>query len=435
MFAIGVIREWTPLNGYFPLMYWVWTWRNLGILKTAGLLAGPFLLIGWVLWRTEKEPWPALWLPLTLLALANFLLQMLGMLADPRGFDLVRQIVESRPATSYFADATTIQEPIKWLAHFHDAKLGLHSMTHPPGPILFYYFFQLLDSGKDALIGGCAVGLIASAGAAVMYAFAGLWTEDQKIRLTASAFYALLPALTVFFPEFDQVYPLFSMLLIVFWAKALGKSQARLPDASYAGAVLFAATFFAYNLLATGLFLIYFALYWLWRKDWARAAWVTFLKAAATAGAVCAGLYIALSLATGFRPIASFRHALANQFRIEWRPYLPYPYWDPYDFFMAAGIIALPILVFHLQRLWRQRDLKRFDTALTLIGLATVLSIDVSGLLRGETARVWIFLQPLVIAPVAMELCRFRWGWRISMFTLQWWILVCLKAKMTFVNP
>jgi hypothetical protein len=95
-------------------------------------------------------------------------------------------------------------------------------MTHPPGPILFYYaFFKLLGPRTGALIGGCVVGLLGSAGAVVMYMFAGLWTSDRRTRLTASAFYALLPALTVFFPEFDQAYPLFSMLLILFWVRAL----------------------------------------------------------------------------------------------------------------------------------------------------------------------------------------------------------------------
>jgi hypothetical protein len=73
--------------------------------------------------------------------------------------------------------------------------------------------------------------------------------------------------------------------------------------------------------------------------------------------------------------------------------------------------------------------------ALTLIGLATIATVDLSGLLRGETARVWLFLQPLMVVPVALELARLRWSWRLSIFALQWWILLCVKAKMSFIEP
>jgi hypothetical protein len=61
--------------------------------------------------------------------------------------------------------------------------------------------------------------------------------------------------------------------------------------------------------------------------------------------------------------------------------------------------------------------------------------VDLSGLLRGETARIWLFLQPLLVAPVAVELARVRWPWRLSILTLQWWILVLIKAKMSFIEP
>ncbi len=417
-FAIAVAQQRFHLNGNFYFTYWTWTWRDLGIFKTAALTLAPFLLIAGVLWSEEKGRSRSLWLPLALLALANYLLQVLSMLADPRGLDLVRQIVSSGQATSYFVNATAIQNPLEWLAHFQEAQLELHAMTHPPGPILFYYgFFKLLGPHTGALIGGCAVGLLASVGAAVMYAFAGLWTPDRRIRLTACAFYALLPALAVFFPEFDQIYPIFSMLLILFWVKALDQSSrdAQLRYAAYAGALLFAITFFVYNLLTTGTFLVYFGLYWWWRAHWSRPAWMLLLRTSTVIAATGAGLYMALWLATGFQPIASFRHALANQAKLQWRPYYPFPLWDPYDFIMGTGIVALPILVLHLRRLRGQAAQR--STALTLIGLAVILTVDVSGLLRGETTRVWLFLQPLVVVPVAMELRRFSWNWRFSRFS------------------
>jgi len=56
-------------------------------------------------------------------------------------------------------------------------------------------------------------------------------------------------------------------------------------------------------------------------------------------------------------------------------------------------------------------------------------------LLRGETARGWLFLQPLVAIPAALALSTIPWPWRFSIIAVQWWILVCMKTKMYFVSP
>ena len=91
--------------------------------------------------------------------------------------------------------------------------------------------------------------------------------------------------------------------------------------------------------------------------------------------------------------------------------------------------------MFQLYRVLREFDPTRKEVALTLIGLVTILTIDLTGTLRGEAARVWLFLQPLVVVPVAMELYRFRWRWRIAIFSMQWLIVACVKAKMFFIIP
>ncbi len=180
---------------------------------------------------------------------------------------------------------------------------------------------------------------------------------------------------------------------------------------------------------------MYFGLYWLWRENWSLLAWRNLLRAAGIALGVFAGSNLALQLGGVYYPLASFRHAMSNQAAVQWRSYYPFPIFDLYDFLLGSGIIALPTLLFHLRRSLNDWDARRTDVALTLIGLATILTIDLSGLLRGEAARVWLFVQPLLVVPVAMELSLLPWRWRVSIFTLQWWIVVCLKAKMSFVNP
>lgn len=437
MFILGVIFEYTPLNGSARLTRWEWPWRNdIGILHAAVFLLLPFVCIGQVLRRAERQRDLRLSIDLGILALGNFLLQIMGMLAEPRGIRQIQQIVLSLNASSYFYDATRIGNLAGWLRYFDRVPLGLHYSTHPPGPILFYYlFFRLFGSPAGALIGGVVVGGLGSLGVLVTYEFAGLWTENRRTRVIASAFYALLPALIVFFPQMDQAYPMLAMLLILYWCRSLESRQGFSWDAVYLGATLSVAFFFAYNLATIGAFLAYYGLYWLWRQGWIRASLFTLLRNSGIAAGSCALVYSVLWLATGYNPIAAFRTALSYQALFQAMLHRTSPLFvllDPYDFFFGAGILALPLLVFQLCRVVPNFDPTRQDVALTLIGLATILTVDLTGLLRGETARVWLFLQPLVIVPVALELSRFRWHWRLAIFWMQWLIVACLKAKMFF---
>ena len=439
-FAVGVLLEQSPLNGSVRLTGWEWPWRSdLEILRCAVFLLAPFAMILYAVRRAERPAESNLSISLGALTIGNFLLQLMAMLAEPRGIELVRQIVLSPSATSYYLDSAGIHGLSVWLRHFDRATLGFHSSTHPPGPILFYYALsKWFGFQGGALAGGCAVGLVASLGVLAMYVFAGLWTDGRRTRLIASAFYALVPALTVFFPEMDQIYPIFSMLLILFWCKSLRSGRAISRDAIGFGAVLCVATFFAYNLLTIGAFLAYYGLYWLSRQKWAGKSLLKLLRNTGVAGAVFAGGYGALWLATGYDPIASFFNALSYQAvyaALLNRSYAISALFDPYDFLLGAGILALPLVIFLLYRTVKNFDFAQDGTALTLIAVATIATIDLSGVLRGEASRVWLFLQPLLIVPAAIELSRQRGRWLLALISLQWLILTCLKAKMTFIRP
>lgn len=440
LFSLGVVLQLTPLNGSLRLIGWEWPWRgDVGIMDSLLLLAVPFAFISYALRMAEQQRSLRVSLCLGLLAVGNLLMQIMGILTDRRGIGLVQQIVLSPITTSYFSDASQIHGLAQWFRHFDHARLAVHSSTHPPGPILFYYiFFKLFGSPTGAMIGGITVGCLASLGVLVTYEFTSLWTDNRRIQVTASALYALVPAISVFFPELDQVYPIFAMLLILFWCRSL-ESRKKIPsEALYFGLTLAVSLFFADNLLTIGAFLAYYGLYWAWRQRWTKLSFVTFLRNSVIGVGVCAGVYLLLWVATGYDPIAVFFNVLSNQAVLEAlmnRSSALFGLFDPLDFFLGAGMMVLPLILFQLGRNVRGFDRTRTEVALTLIGLATILTIDLSGVLRGEAARVWLFLQPLVVVPAALELARFEWRWRLAIFSMQWLIVVFLKANLGFVNP
>jgi hypothetical protein len=441
IFFLGILFQISPLNGSLRLVFWARPWRNdIGVLRAGLFLLLPFAAIAQVLRKAESQPNLRISLHLGILALSSFLLQVMGIMADPKGIGLIREIVLSPTTTSYFSDALRINFVAGLLRYFDRLMLGLHSSTHPPGPILFFYvFLKLFGLQAGALVSGLVVGGLGALGVLLAYAFAGLWTDDRHTRMLASALYALLPAMTIFFPELNQVYPIFLMLLIIFWCRAL-ESQRMLPkEAIYLGLALSVALFFSYAHVTIGVFLAYYGLYWLWRKRWTRASFVTLLRNSGIAVGLCVLIYAALHFATGYRPIAAFRSAQSWQVFYQGllhRTNAPlYALYDPYEFLLGAGMLVLPLVLFQLCRSLRNIDLTRNGLALTLIGLATILTIDLSGLMRGEAARVWLFLQPLIVVPAALELSRFRWRWQLAIFSMQWLIVVALKAKIFFHVP
>ncbi|HEY0232534.1 MAG TPA: hypothetical protein VGC55_14895 [Dokdonella sp.] len=429
-YLVALILKVDGLNGPY---YWPRGWKSLPLLPTTAWLALPMLPFAAALYLIERRPTQRALLPLALLVLANVGLQLGALLAHGDGLARLAAIVASPLATSYYNDATVIQGPLGWLAHFHQAQLGLHSSTHPPGPILYYYaWLQSVGAERAAAYGGLGIALLAASCIPMLHAFTGLWTGDRRARLLCCAWYALLPATIVFLPEFDQVYPLFSMALALAWVRALdGSSRAAIAF----GAALATAVFFAWNLLALGAFVASYALYWLWQTRASAAAWRRLLGTGLMAALTIAAIYLLFGWCTGYDPLRSFQHAIqiqALQAVPLGRRWLDCALYDPFDFLLGAGMLAAPLLILFALRV---RSLGPREKALSLSALAAILVIDLSGLLRAETARVWIFLLPFAIVPAALELMRFDARRRALLFALHWGILLTLVVRLSFIDP
>ena len=169
-----------------------------------------------------------------------------------------------------------------------------------------------------------------------------------------------------------------------------------------------------------------------------------------------AGLYGIFWLFTGFDPVETFRQSLANQAVLAARLDRPYPqsiFFDLTDFALGSGWISVILTFFFL---WRktagqtrtmtprpvrkaasrdQMSGSRYDPslAMSLLFLSQILTVAVSGLLRTETARVWIFLLPLLMFPIGNELAGWRFFPRLVVYFCLWFLMSSVLQTMRLI--
>ena len=61
-----------------------------------------------------------------------------------------------------------------------------------------------------------------------------------------------------------------------------------------------------------------------------------------------------------------------------------------------------------------------------------LLILALIGLMQAETARIWLFLLPMLILPAAAELSSWRRG-AIAVFVAMWLMLCLLGQNMAFM--
>jgi hypothetical protein len=428
-FVAALFLELPGLNGPW---YWQWPWRSLNVAHTLGVFAGPLLLLGCLAWQWSRTPPPSAAGARSLafgLAACQALLQWARVRAEPGTWTWLDTLVQSHDVTSYYTDALRIDDLGSFLRDFSGTlQLEHHSSTHPPGPILFYWaLLQLLPPDLAARAGGVLIGLLASFGVAVAYWFGSLWTDDPVRRLGACFAYALMPSLVATLPTFDQLYPIFTMLSLSLWSKTFDRPRLAIA----LGLTAFVATSMAYQFVLLAIPLALYALAVLRTRGWDIELRRSMLRSAAVAFAVWFGANVILSLVTPFHPLDSFVAAIARQSRLA--AFMERPYWtsiayDPWDFLLGGGVLALPLLVIHFAR-----EVPR-ETVITLAGLVSILIIDLTGLIRCEAARVWLFLQPLAIVPAGLTLARFKPAERSVVLGASALILIAIVCKLIFLR-
>jgi len=93
--------------------------------------------------------------------------------------------------------------------------------------------------------------------------------------------------------------------------------------------------------------------------------------------------------------------------------------------------VALAALA--LLRMLRAKEPQDERALWTIVAFAQPLIVALTGLLATETARVWIFLTPLLAFPAGRELARLSPPARVAVYAMAWLLLVLIRQNMFFV--
>ncbi len=416
---------------------WQWPYRPIGLaplpLLAAILCAG--VLVALLLYGPSGRRGALC------LAIAGYGFSLSLIAAQPNGFVRVVKVLASRHSFSYLYDAALAPPTRDLMADFPAASsaLSMHSRTHPPGVLLA---IRGLDRVARALGPAGALGtslfrkaaeafaeessrarergkpvpaippspwspvllafllpLAAAAAALPLYGLGLGWGLSDGAARLGAALWLTVPAATLFTPSVDQalvVFPLVGAALVV----GMGRRSLGMTVGGWralaAGVVVALGCLISYGLLVAVPFVAWVAFSsgedegWFSPRRFVRAALV---------GVGFALPWVALALFAGYDPWTSFRTAISahREMAVETRSYTTWLLGNPYDFALFCGPAVAVLGAVGLVS-------RRAPVALRrgLLGGAILFALLwLSGSVRGEVGRIWLFAMPFVVLAAA----------------------------------
>ncbi len=204
----------------------------------------------------------------------------------------------------------------------------------------------------------------------------------------------LIPALSLFTPTANTVYPL--LIVGAFAALVQGLDEKRRARSvlwiGFGGLLTGIATFANFSTIPI---LAFFGLFTLLRAYTRRENWQAPIQAGIAFGIGLIVIWAIYFVVSGHTPLDVLAPALNQHLELD-RPYIPWLALHLYDLALFAGLpvsgLAL-LTIFRAFRRLRQSPLDPFPIAFAL----SLIVIDFSGTARGETSRVWLFFMPLLL--------------------------------------
>ncbi|MBI5051845.1 MAG: glycosyltransferase family 39 protein [Chloroflexi bacterium] len=258
-----------------------------------------------------------------------------------------------------------------------------------------------LTATPDIIAGAAAslaIPFLSSLSLIPLYHLARALWDDRAARLTI-LLYAFIPALTVFMPVFDDAFTLITSLTLYFTVNGIknqNRSQLFLAGL-IGGAGLFASFGLLPLLLISNLYLLF-----------SSRAIKSFIYDSATLAIGGVTVWSLAWITFGLNPFIIYSNSMSEHAILTTtRSYWAWLIYNPYDILLFAGIPISILFLGSVIRCCRQLFVERSPSSADHLLIAFVITFSlilISGNLRGETARVLLYVQPLIILFAAYNL-------------------------------
>lgn len=336
--------------------------------------------------------------------------------------------------SGYFTTAVSTSDLNQLLANFpaQMPSLPIHAQSHPPGAVIAHWLswqvFRALPPLADAVamplrtlqchnpglmsldnaqIASASLGmllpLIGGLAAWPLYALAKRLANARVAAITALVF-PILPLFALWMSQWDQIYPL--LLFIGLYLAHVGLEKNSWWRIFAAGVPLSIASFFSVGdfvlMVIVGL---YGAAWWIVvRRVNSTAGTGSRLKPALLAGLKiamaftlgCASIWLLYWLFYGVNPldVISTGSRLAFESTTGNRSYAVWLLGNPIDFFVFLGF---PIAILLICNLIKRVSFPRSLLPIAVATFGTLLLLWLSGSVRGEVGRLWMYFGPLLV--------------------------------------
>ncbi len=378
-------------------------------------------------------------LALLVLIILGFLFQLSVLYFSRSGISVLFHRIANPKLNGYFTASLNIVNIKQFLRDYDKLVLTLpmHTIAHPPGTIIIFFIINKIASlflplmtfvnklapvrgdvrilwlslapyqRLGSLIAGPLFSFLSTLTTLPLYLL-GKFLYGRRVALRAATLYLFVPALTLFIPLPDIVFPLFSTTALLFFLTGLKKNQSLFLVLSGLTAAL--GIFFTLGILPiVFLSLLLFIFDYLNGNKGRLKLLISYLV----------GLILPFLLLDIF-----FRFNIVKvgitimKGGIAHRSYLIWLIYNLWDFFIFAGIPVLIIFLFNLRH-----SLKKISSADYFLWSYSLmlLVLNISGASRAETGRIWLlFIPPLVLLVANFLTKNLKFSSKILVYILLW---------------
>jgi len=343
---------------------------------------------------------------------------LIGFISQVAAFSLypydTGYLVESDQCTSFYS--VTQDYSLMELVTNYDrlsASLPLHAKTNMIGKSLLFFILNAVSSSPKIM--GYLLMLLSCIGGILTFYVSKIYFRNRTIALYSSIFYLFIPSRIFFSPSPNSVSPVFillSLLLFLLYIRSHRDHYLIFLGISLYITFIYEPLLFSVGIIFIAILIREYSLKTITKNDIAKIA----------------GINIVAFISIHMISLFAFHYNAVNNFEIIYRDAVnfnvsanrPYKLWIIHnlkDFFINSGVVGSSAFILYLAALLKtifttsdKLKLKRFvvapGTIMCLAFAANLLILNLIGINRGETIRLWIFMAAFMQICIAYVCAR-----------------------------